>query len=490
VTRLQADGAGRGPWRFDAPGTGRLQHGLVAGTAVVLILVAFVSGRAAGTLHEVDPVRGSLLLVAAVGGLVVLTATLRWPWVAVALVYLTFPVGSRLLPAGAVDLKVVEVAVLLAAGLVALRRLVAGTAPLPWSPPMWWALLFIVAALVATPAALDVSTALKFDGLLVVGLLMALLVPAVCRSIDETRRPLGVLLVVGAGIAVYALRDASTLHASLGGAVVENRPISVFTQPNQFGAFVASLLFVALGLAIGARSRAGRILSAVVALVAFGGLVLSLSRGSWVGTALATALMLGLLPQARRTALSVGLSVLVVGALAFAVLLPSGAPEVQVVGQRLGTFSAPFTSNPYDARPAIWREAMREIQAHPWTGVGPDNFLEASSRAGSYAQAVGAEHAHNTVLNVATEEGVPAAGLLIVFSLAVGVMTVRAVRRLPDPRDRALVGGVGAALFVQLGQGLVDYPLRDPVAAMLMASLVGVVLVAGRELATTAGARA
>src|SRR5206468_10712089 len=95
---------------------------------------------------------------------------------------------------------------------------------------------------------------------------------------------------------------------------------------------------------------------------------------------LATALMLGLLPQARRAALSVGLSALVVAALAFAILLPSGAPEVQVVGQRLGAFSAPFSSNPYDARPAIWRQALRESQAHPWTGVGPDNFLEASSR--------------------------------------------------------------------------------------------------------------
>src|SRR2546421_10455811 len=233
VTRLQAEGAGRGMWRVDAAGPGRLRQGLVAAGAVALILVAFVSGRAAGTLRRVAPVRVSLLLLAVVGGLMVLIATLRWPWVAVALVYLTFPIGSHLLPVGAVGLKVVEAAVLLAAGLVALRRLVAGSVPLPWSPPMWWALLFIGIALVATPAALDVSTALKFDGLLAVGLLMALLVPAVFRSIDETRRPLGVLLLVGAGIAVYALRDASALHASLGGAVVENRPISVFTQPNQ-----------------------------------------------------------------------------------------------------------------------------------------------------------------------------------------------------------------------------------------------------------------
>jgi len=463
--------------------------GLAVGAAgLTVFLLALVAGRALGFHLGIDRGLGFLLVAAGAGALVVLVAIVHRPWTGVALVFLTFPIGSIVLPAGSLDVKVVEAAVLLVAGLLALRRLASGSLPLPLPSPMWPALLVLVAALLATPGALDVGEAARFDTLLVIVLLMALLVPAACRSLDEARRPLAVLMAVGAGISGYAFHAVSGLQAFLGGAVVQNRAISVFSQPNDFGAFAASLFLVAIGMALGSRSRPARRVCALVAALAFGGLVLSLSRGSWLGAVAGLALLLALAPSARPALFRVGLPIVAAGALVFAVFLPSGPTDVQVVQQRLTTLAAPF-HNPYDARPQIWREAVHEIEANPWTGVGPGNFLVASSRAGSFVQAAGAEHAHNTVLNVAAEEGIPAAGLLIAFGLVMGAIILRAAKRLPDTRDRALVAGVGAALFAQVGQGLVDFPLRDPVVAVLMASLVGVVLVAQRQLTQSGGVR-
>jgi O-antigen ligase len=156
-----------------------------------------------------------------------------------------------------------------------------------------------------------------------------------------------------------------------------------------------------------------------------------------------------------------------------------------VVGERLSTLARP--ANPLDDRPAIYREAGRQIRDDPWTGQGPGNFPVASARAVSQARTVGAYHAHNVLLTVASETGIPAAILLVALTLMLGRTVVRASRNLADPRDRALIAGVGSGLFVHVGHGLFDFNLRQAVVLFVTASLVGVVLVARRVLEEQGG---
>jgi heme A synthase len=88
---------------------------------------------------------------------------------------------------------------------------------------------------------------------------------------------------------------------------------------------------------------------------------------------------------------------------------------------------------------------------------------------------------------VAAESGVPAVVLLIGFTLSVGLVALRTVRRLragDRPRDAALVACLAAALAMVVGQGLVDFTLRNPIIMVLVWSVVGLLLAADRVSAS------
>jgi hypothetical protein len=56
-----------------------------------------------------------------------------------------------------------------------------------------------------------------------------------------------------------------------------------------------------------------------------------------------------------------------------------------------------------------------------------------------------------------------------------------------DPRDRALVIGIGAALLTVPVQGFFDYVIPNPVVYTAMWTLIGALLVARREALKTLG---
>ncbi|MDP9341642.1 MAG: O-antigen ligase family protein [Actinomycetota bacterium] len=426
---------------------------------------------------------GPLVMVLAPVALLGAAAILARPALGVAAVFLSFPVGFVALPVGSLDIKVVEAMAAVAVGLIVLRRISAAASPLPWAPQMWWGLGLVAMALVATPGALDGTEALKQDGLLAVGFLFALAIPAAIRSMRELRGVVGVLLAVGTGIAAYGFKGVSHLQASFGGTVVTNRAQGLFAQPNELGAFSAAMMMLAIGLLLGARSGWVRMAAAVAVVVDFVALALSLSRGAWMGTAFAAAVLLAVLPQARRALLSVGLPVLIVAAVAVSVFLPASPlpGAVKVVEQRIGTLTHPTIAvNPYDIRPQIWHEAELLIQEHPWTGIGPGNFPVATELDNRLPEPI--DHAHDVLLTVAAEVGIPGALALIGLTLALALLARRVVRGFPDPLDRAVLAGIAAALATQIGHGVVDFILRNAVLFLLMWALAGMLLAAGRLL--------
>lgn len=411
-----------------------------------------------------------LLAVAVVG-----VARPLW---AVGLVFVAVPIGA--VEVGPLGIPVLQVAVLGCAALTMLTRLSARLAPLPWPGVMWWAAAIVGVAVLETPLAVDVDAAIGQDAQLVGGVLAALTIVAAARRMEDIRWLVGAVLLVGAVVCLFALPGAGRLRPHYGAAVVENRAQGVFTEPNQLGSFSALLLLLACALWLGGRSGVARVAAGGVALVAASALSLSLSRGSWLGAATGLAALLALLPMARRRLLRL-VPVALAALLALAVLQPD-VPQLTVVGERFKTFANP-TGNPWDIRPGIYREAWRQIQDRPLTGFGPGGFPVASTRPGSEVQTVGAFHAHNVLLTAAAELGIPAAALLVCFTVAVGVVALRTIGRLRGQgraRDAALVAGLASALMVVVGQGLVDVTLRNPIIVVLVWSVVGLVLAADR----------
>jgi putative inorganic carbon (hco3(-)) transporter len=140
--------------------------------------------------------------------------------------------------------------------------------------------------------------------------------------------------------------------------------------------------------------------------------------------------------------------------------------------------------SPYDDRRVIYKEAIREFKQNPLLGVGPGGFPVASTRIVSESATLSYAHAHNLYLNWAAEAGLPSLVIIFGFAIALGFAGRTASRGAQirgDPRDRALILGVSAALLTVLAQGAFDYVIPNPVVFASFWTLVGALLVARRE---------
>ncbi|PRY63676.1 O-antigen ligase [Knoellia remsis] len=281
------------------------------------------------------------------------------------------------------------------------------------------------------------------------------------------------LLVVLVAVQAQALASTGQLSSSAGGAVVSGRLQGVFAQPNELGAFVVLLLPVLVAAAVQPRLHAAlRGLLALAVLVVLGGLVMSLSRGSWLGV-IAGLLALALMLPAARRPLGLGAIASVLGLVAVIVAAPSGV--IGIIGQRVGSILTPSAS-PSDERPFIWQLAYDVFRAHPVTGVGPGGLERAASASTSPVSVEPPLHAHNLPLTVLAETGIIGLVGLAVLAAAV-LLALGRVLRSTDPASRMwssvgpLAGVIGAG-----AHGVIDFPWRNPaltLTAWLLAGAVG-----------------
>jgi len=440
---------------------------------VTIGLVGILTGAGLAALASPMGRAGPFVVVAAVLFPLFVLAVARRPRLGVAAVLAVFPVGSLAVPGVPAQLQLVEAAVIAIALIVALQRLALGKGLFAWSPLLWWPVSLIAWMLIAFPLALDEHLAIRQIALFGGGLLLASVVMTACQTMKDVRFVIGTFMVIMAGIAMVGLVSMGTLEPQLGGTRVGGRLTGAFDDPNQLGAVSAMALMVTVGLALGSPIKKFRAVSWAIIPLLLGSLALSLSRGAWIGTALGGAYILIGLRKARRP-LVVGTFVLLVLFASFS-KLPATSLQVEVVGLRLQALTS---LSPYDARTAIWGEALKEIREDPWTGKGPGNFPVASIRAASAAREVFAHHAHNLVLTWAAESGIPAVLLLIGFGVSLGV-TVRRTRSVKrSERDQAVITGLTAALITTLGQGMVDFTWRNAVVFLSLAALTGALIAA------------
>lgn len=227
---------------------------------------------------------------------------------------------------------------------------------------------------------------------------------------------LGAILVSGlfqAGLGIYqfGLRgEGPDEFAILGGRFY--RSYGTFEQPNPFGGYMGLIWPVALGIALYGVSRSAYCAAGSVAALAFVALVLSWSRGAWLGAVAAGVAVL--VVALRRPAMS--LAALLAAALLTLALNAAGAlPES--IRARLTDFTQQFNSfdvrgvNVNDAnysvieRLAHWQAAQNMIVDHLWFGVGFGNYpaVYDQHRAMKWPNALG--HAHNYYLNLWAETG-------------------------------------------------------------------------------------
>jgi len=416
-----------------------------------------------------------LLAAAGLGAAGLIGWCLRRPLVAVAVVVAALPVGDRAVPhfpggASAITL-VAGVAVLLGAAAALHHRL---RVPLR-CPLVAAAAVLLGSAALSVLVAVSPPAALKLAATYLVAFGVAVLVVVTARTGSDLMALLRLFVAAAGGLCLVSVAElagrGTTVVAVAGGAVVNNRLTGSFAQPNELGLFAGITAVCAVALAVAARHRVDVALGLAGGAAGLGALALSLSRGAWAGTAVGLLLLPVLLPEVRRRFVALVATAVAVAALGLAV--SAGGPLGTVLADRLASFAHP-TANPYDARPAIWAEALRQVEARPLLGAGPGGYpVLAATSVSSAVRGTAPAHAHDLALTVAAEQGLVGVGALGWLVLVGGRTVLRARRRLPPGPGRTVFGAAAGGLAVVLGQGIVDYPVRNALLAITSWLLIG-----------------
>jgi putative inorganic carbon (HCO3(-)) transporter len=359
---------------------------------------------------------------AVLGGIVFLITLIR-PEVGLYLLILAVPFGSvREITISGFTVGAAEALVgLVLAGWLA--RMVAAREIKTTHPPLLLPLLiFLSAILLSLTGTLSVKYSFKeiLKWLEVLGIYLF-----VANAIEREQAKVVVLLMLLAGVGQALLgfyqffgRVGPPAFAILGRFV---RAYGTFEQPNPYGGYLGLVLPLAFGVLLGnGKLRGWRYwildigrLVAVLGLATMGAaLLMSWSRGAWLGFAAALSFM-NLAHSRRAAALSALLCLLVASML----LLGSFQALPQAIVQRFTGFlpylrvfdvrGVKLTDANYAVveRMAHWQAAWGMFNDRPWLGVGIGNYepvYPAYSLPG-WTEPLG--HAHNYYLNIAAEAG-------------------------------------------------------------------------------------
>ncbi|MFN0149275.1 MAG: O-antigen ligase family protein [bacterium] len=274
------------------------------------------------------------------------------------------------------------------------------------------------------------------------------------------RRLLAALLAGGLATSAYG---AAVYLASAGGLAERLRGISGFYMTTA-GVLMLTLLFLAPQV-FAAASRARR-LAALAALALVGwALVLTYTRGAWLGVLAGASVILAL----TRPRILLALGAALVASYFF---LPASLQD------RVTSIVDP--NHPLNTeRLHMWRVALRIVRDHPLTGAGLMDMKPLFTRYADpdYAGVVHG-HFHSNFLQIAAATG--AIGLAAFIALFAGIATalVRALRASPGPRARAVALGGLAAFTGFLVEGLFEWNFGDAEVVTLLYALIGIALAA------------
>jgi len=404
------------------------------------------------------------LLLAGVGSGVLL---LRHPWLAWPGIALLLPITSGLKagPLSVTDLLLAGAIALWFADGVRRRSLRLGFSPLAaWIAP--YLAVLLLSSYTAVNLTEAASEVIKWtELLLVIWLVGQTLTPA------QSRWLMLALLVGGAaqgalGVYQFLFRIGPDAFILLDRFM---RAAGSFHQPNPYAGYLGLTLPVAVSLTLWGWQRmanfvipgrerskalAWALLYTGLAGVIGAGLLVSWSRGAWLGAAAGVGLVV--LARSRRM-LMAGLAFLVallllgaMGGLSPEVLPAPITARLADVPAYLGVGIEQIVAQPVNdenfsviERLAHWLAAQRMWETAPWLGVGPSNYatVYSSVRLPLWEDALG--HAHNIYLNVLAETGlIGLAAYLLMWTGVAGWLWRRTRQQQLGSWEQALLVGV------------------------------------------------
>lgn len=277
---------------------------------------------------------------------------------------------------------------------------------------------------------------------------------------------LGGLGVVGAGlVSIPAAATLPLLQSVAARLPAIHTTEGALLNPNEVAGVLLWMAPLALALAAGFLRgwRRGQVrpllplLLLATALIFAATLLLSQSRGALLGYALAVAFLVAAFAGRYRRALFALLAAL----LLLVLVLYSAAPQrfAPLFAGSDFTGAGEAALNSLDGRREIWSRARYVVEDFPFTGVGLNNFRRVVPLLYPLfliSPAIDIAHAHNHLLQVAAELGIP--GLIAYLALWIGaaLMLWQSWQRAASAPLRAVAAGCAASLLAYFIYGLFD----------------------------------
>ncbi len=393
------------------------------------------------------------------------------PHYALYLLAFAIPFGSvREIQVGPVALGGAEAVGLLVAGAWALRVL-ALREPIRWRAPLTWALvLLLFVGLLSTLGALSLSHSAK-EMLRWGELLLVFLAAGNLMTGKRAGIAVGCLL---AGAALEGLLGAYQFFRQAGpeGFVLFGRymrAFGTFEQPNPYAGYLGLLAPLGIALLLAAfkdwrkaihsawERAAAWIGTGIAASLALAGIVMSWSRGAWIGVVASTAAVVAL--RGKKWAAALLAAAVLVALLAggsAANLLPASILERFA---DIGAYFRPFDVRTVEVNDANWAvvERMAHWQAgwamfsdRPWLGVGFGNYeaVYPAYAVGIWLEPLG--HAHNYYINIAAEAGLAGLAAYLIVMAAAFVQTGKALARSAGLRRAVCAGAIGMLVHLSI----------------------------------------
>ena len=224
------------------------------------------------------------------------------------------------------------------------------------------------------------------------------------------------------GAELFGERESS-FFAMYTGAGVVSRIGGTLGHPNQLAKYLELLLPLNLALLFTPVSKWWKLAIAVILLMATATMILTYSRGGWVGLSIATALCCYWCLAKLRSKLKVVSFIMIV--VISATFCIAAITQLDSVRKRL------FEDDYGAARSRIpmAKIAVNIIQHNPLLGVGLGNYAHEAKEASARLPMV----VHNEYLLIAAELGVPASFLFLFILTVVFVLLIRISRSRDDP---------------------------------------------------------
>lgn len=294
----------------------------------------------------------------------------------------------------------------------------------------------------------------------------------------------GILLVLGMALSVYALRQYLTGTNAIWHYVRPGygfRGSGTFIYPNHFAGFAEMLLALGLGYVfLGTGSKWRRIFLVYCCVWLVLGIYVSLSRAGWIAMLLSLLVLLPVLLRNRQRQ--------VLAFILFFALLVAGLVWELRTGEitaRLTGIGAKISTSPLSARQVLWTGAYKVWQTNPLFGAGPAHFDERFRVHRPLGFQFRPGNAHCDYLNVLADWGLVGAALLAAALVLYLVPAARVwVKTVLDPTALnaattnffALTCGGLAATVALLAHSLVDYQWYAPGVMVLFISVIAMVV--------------